>query len=177
MLIFSILLCSILAGHVTDAQWEAYEAAIPFIDYVTKSTLPTQGQALVFYGADWCKHCQLFTPIWLEFQKKVKENKWNSRLQIAKVECTEEENKEMCSKLDGYPTVKRFSDGAEKGELKARTFEELMKGAEGIMEGLSGEVGRLGQVLEEEKSLRTHNREGKVIELTDAIFDTVLTEF
>lgn len=173
MIVFALFLSAIFASTSTE-YYEAYKAAVPFIDHVSKSTLPTHGQALIFYGADWCGHCQLFTPIWLEFQKKVKENGWDSHLKIAKVECTEEENIDMCSKLDGYPTVKMFSEGKEKEEFTDRTLDALIKKAEELVKNLDGEPSRLSQLLENEKSSKSNNPDGKVIDLTDSIFETVI---
>jgi protein disulfide-isomerase-like protein len=54
---------------------------------------------IMFY-APWCGHCKRLSPTWDEFAEK-----FNSKINIAKVDCTD--NRGLCEAYDvtGFPTV------------------------------------------------------------------------
>jgi protein disulfide-isomerase-like protein len=72
----------------------------------TFTILTNQSAWFVMFYAPWCGHCHKLLPIWDELAMTVK-----GKLNIAKVDCTQ--NSKTCSKnnVQGYPTLKLFLDG------------------------------------------------------------------
>ncbi len=68
--------------------------------------LTNQSAWFVMFYAPWCGHCHKLLPIWDELAMTVK-----GKLNIAKVDCTQ--NGKTCKKnfVQGYPTLKLFLDG------------------------------------------------------------------
>lgn len=67
---------------------------------------------MIFFGTKWCKFCQRLMPKWSRLELRCKENidpKLN--FNVAKVDCTEDED--FCEHygVDGYPTILLFSNG------------------------------------------------------------------
>ena len=65
-----------------------------------------------FY-APWCGHCKKLAPTWEEFHQK-----HGSEINVAKVDCTNEDSNELCAQfgIRGYPTLMFLKEG------KAYTF-------------------------------------------------------
>ncbi|KAG0367281.1 hypothetical protein BGX24_003305, partial [Mortierella sp. AD032] len=59
------------------------------------------GPWLIEYYAPWCGHCQALAPVWDELAEHLK-----GKVNVAKVDCTV--NQEICyyQKIRGYPTIK-----------------------------------------------------------------------
>lgn len=76
-----------------------------FEEYVydpeTYQLYQTQPWFIKFY-APWCGHCKALSPIWDEMFEKNRHS-----LNIAKVDCTDDQNMELCVqfKISGYPTL------------------------------------------------------------------------
>ncbi len=87
------------------------------IDFINPTDLEVSmksGTWFLFFGANWCKFTQLFTPKYLQVQQKVKETGLfeGLPLQMRKVECST--NAEYCSSKHGvneYPTILMYVDG------------------------------------------------------------------
>jgi thioredoxin domain-containing protein 5 len=60
----------------------------------------SSGVWFVKYFAPWCGHCKALIPTWEELSKKV-----DSNINIAKVDCTK--NQDICRRFQvmGYPTL------------------------------------------------------------------------
>ena len=70
---------------------------------VDPKTRKTYGDPwFIKFYAPWCGHCKRLEPIWNQFSEKR-----GHQVKIAKVDCTESDNKNLCSnyEIDGYPTL------------------------------------------------------------------------
>ncbi|XP_066581496.1 thioredoxin domain-containing protein 5 homolog [Prorops nasuta] len=76
----------------------------------------------VMFYAPWCGHCQRLGPTWEQLAEMLNED--DSNIRIAKVDCTIDGP--LCSEHDvtGYPTLKFFKVGEEKG-IKFRGTRDL----------------------------------------------------
>ncbi|KAL7469577.1 hypothetical protein ACHAXS_009832 [Conticribra weissflogii] len=78
-----------------------------------------------FY-APWCGHCKALAPDW---DALADEYTSSNSVIIGSVDCTDEENSELCndSGVQGYPTLKYYIDGNLEGEdyQGARSFDAL----------------------------------------------------
>ncbi|KAJ3048813.1 hypothetical protein HK097_010181 [Rhizophlyctis rosea] len=109
--------------HLKD-EMHAADKKIHFIkesqvDVVTRES----GVKVVFFGAQWCRYTQAFTPKWLEVQQQVDEDQERfGNVRMAKVDCTEtyKDPNSLChktyQKYEGFPTVLIWVDGTPKGE-------------------------------------------------------------
>jgi protein disulfide isomerase len=71
-----------------------------FPDFVAENDF-----SFIEFYAPWCGHCKQLTPVFVEVAKTLKEN--NANVVLAKVDCTQQ--KQICSDVQGYPTLKLFS--------------------------------------------------------------------
>uniref|UniRef100_A0A1B6DFB0 Thioredoxin domain-containing protein n=1 Tax=Clastoptera arizonana TaxID=38151 RepID=A0A1B6DFB0_9HEMI len=84
------------------------------------------GYTFVKFFAPWCGHCKRLAPIWEELSKKFSTK---SYITIAKVDCTTEENKQLCNdqEVDGYPTLFLYHNGAKLAEYNgSRGLDDLI---------------------------------------------------
>ncbi|KAG0272411.1 hypothetical protein BGZ95_011851 [Linnemannia exigua] len=81
-------------GKVVSLTPETYKSRTPF------------GPWLVEYYAPWCGHCQALAPVWDELAEHLKD-----KVNVAKVDCTV--NQEICyrQRIRGYPTIKLHQFG------------------------------------------------------------------
>lgn len=56
---------------------------------------------IVLYFTNWCGYSKMFLPEWDKFAEYVNSN--NNYITIEKIDC--EKNQNMCSKVNGFPTV------------------------------------------------------------------------
>ena len=63
-----------------------------------------KGWFVKFY-APWCGHCKKLAPTWDEFSEK-----HSDRVNVAKMDCTDEKNRPICSEYNvkGFPTLLYF---------------------------------------------------------------------
>ncbi|XP_037938554.1 thioredoxin domain-containing protein 5 homolog [Teleopsis dalmanni] len=75
-----------------------------------------EGVLFVMFYAPWCGHCQKLGPIWE--QLAVKMHASNKNVKIAKIDCTQSENKAVCQEQEvaGYPTLILYKNGDKQPE-------------------------------------------------------------
>ncbi|KAK2720955.1 thioredoxin domain-containing protein 5-like [Artemia franciscana] len=86
----------------------------------------SSGVTFVKFFAPWCGHCKNLAPVWEELGKKYI---GNTSVKIAKVDCTKEDNRKLCTQQEirGYPTVFLYKDGKKMSEYDgSRTLEDLV---------------------------------------------------
>jgi len=84
-----------------------------------------KGVSLVKFFAPWCGHCKRLAPTWEELAKKFVDN---SEVNIVKVDCTLEVNKQLCNdeEVDGFPSVFLYKNGKKISEYNGnRSLEDL----------------------------------------------------
>lgn len=54
---------------------------------------------LILYHATWCGHCVKFVPTWDSMNAK-----YGNQIKMTKINCVE--NKEMCTNIQSFPTIK-----------------------------------------------------------------------
>ncbi|XP_069692492.1 thioredoxin domain-containing protein 5 homolog isoform X2 [Periplaneta americana] len=84
-----------------------------------------KGIAFTKFFAPWCGHCKRLAPIWEELGKKFIGNPF---VKIAKVDCTLDMNKELCSEqeVDGFPSLYLYKDGSKVAEYTgSRNLDDL----------------------------------------------------
>jgi len=69
-----------------------------------------KGVTIVKFFAPWCGHCKRMAPTWDELAAKFA---GNPLAKVAKVDCTLEENKDLCNEqgVDGFPTIFIYKAG------------------------------------------------------------------
>eukprot|EP01029_Cantina_marsupialis_P020396 TRINITY_DN4778_c0_g1_i1.p1 TRINITY_DN4778_c0_g1~~TRINITY_DN4778_c0_g1_i1.p1 ORF type:complete len:500 (-),score=139.41 TRINITY_DN4778_c0_g1_i1:300-1799(-) len=67
---------------------------------------------LVAFMATWCHWCKRLSPIW-EASAGAANKKFGDRVTLAKVECADPANKELCGQhhIQGYPTIVLYTNG------------------------------------------------------------------
>ncbi|KAG5684013.1 hypothetical protein PVAND_013266 [Polypedilum vanderplanki] len=77
------------------------------------------------FFAPWCGHCKRMIPAWHELAKKFIND---SKIKIAKVDCTLAENRDLCSAQDvnGFPTIFIYRNGEKVTEYNGdRSLEDM----------------------------------------------------
>lgn len=83
------------------------------------------GINFVKFFAPWCGHCKRLAPTWEDLGKKFANNK---NVNIVKVDCTVEANKDLCNneEVEGFPTIFLYKDGQKISEYSgSRSLEDL----------------------------------------------------
>ena len=83
---------------------------------------------IVLFYADWCGHCNSFKPVYAKFSDAAQ------FLEVAAVDTDAnsalmEKLRNSPLKIEGYPTVIKFSNGKPVGEIEARDYGGLMSAA------------------------------------------------
>jgi protein disulfide-isomerase A1 len=81
---------------------------------------------LVEFYAPWCPHCKSLAS---EYEQLATDFKVQTNLQIAKIDCDQEENKDLAEKyeIQGFPTIKLFKNGAAFRDYDGERNAESMK--------------------------------------------------
>lgn len=83
-----------------------------------------KGVTFVKFFAPWCGHCKRMAPTWDQLAVKFV----GRGIQIAKVDCTLPDNKDLCAQqeVNGFPTLFLYKDGAKITEYNgSRSLEDL----------------------------------------------------
>lgn len=86
-----------------------------------------KGVTIVKFFAPWCGHCKRMAPTWDDLAGKFA---GNNQAKVAKVDCTLEENKDLCNEqsVDGFPTIFLYKNGEKIEEYNgSRTLEDLFE--------------------------------------------------
>ncbi|KAL3278576.1 hypothetical protein HHI36_016121 [Cryptolaemus montrouzieri] len=85
------------------------------------------GITFIKFFAPWCGHCKTLAPTWESLGKKYINN---NLINIAKVDCTVQENKSLCNdeKVGGFPTIYLYKNGEKISEYSgSRSLEDLSR--------------------------------------------------
>jgi len=86
-----------------------------------------KGVTIVKFFAPWCGHCKRMAPTWDELAAKFA---GSSVAKVAKVDCTLEENKDLCNEqgVDGFPTLFLYKDSKKIEEYNgSRSLDDLFE--------------------------------------------------
>ncbi|KAL6054634.1 Protein disulfide-isomerase A6 [Balamuthia mandrillaris] len=134
--------------------------------------LTATGIWMVEFYAPWCGHCKRLAPVWEEFATVVK-----GKVNVAKVDATEEEELAAAFKVTGYPTIFLLRNGQMRqyrGGRDVNTFVEYVESKWNNVEPSprpTFKPGRRAQI--EEPKTRDHS---DVIELSEANFYEKVTQ-
>lgn len=87
-----------------------------------------KGVAFIKFYAPWCGHCQKLSPTWDQLAEKM--NSGPNGVKIAKVDCTNADNRNLCSEqqVEGYPTLFAYKNGEKQSEYDgSRALSELQQ--------------------------------------------------
>ena len=88
-------------------EYLAADSLVRHVNETSFGSLVSAGHAVVFFGADWCVHCQVLTPVWLHIQR----THTHPALAVAKVECLH--SAELCRDIEVFPLLRHYSpDGS-----------------------------------------------------------------
>ncbi|OTF70069.1 disulfide-isomerase A3-like protein, partial [Euroglyphus maynei] len=126
------------ASDVLDLTQEDFDSAIQQHDTI-----------LVEFFAPWCGHCKRLAPEYDSAASKLKNN--DPPIPLAKVDCTADEGKEVCSKygVSGYPTLKIFKNGEFSSEYNGP------RQADGIVKYMRSKVGPASRLFTDKSSLES----------------------
>ena len=85
----------------------AGSGVVPLTKANFSSFVNSHPYVLVEFYAPWCGHCKELAPAWAEAAGRLK-----SKVALAKVDATEEEDLSEKFDVSGYPTIKLFRNGA-----------------------------------------------------------------
>ena len=121
------LVASLLAsaGHVFASSSEAAAASESHVKVLTSANFEDEiksGIKLVEFYAPWCGHCKALAPEYESAAALLKDD----AVELAKVDCTE--NQDVCGThgVQGYPTLKLFRNGAVTEYNKARKSDDIV---------------------------------------------------
>lgn len=118
------LCCGVASGDDGASIDERYVKVLTdknFDKNVKKDTL-----WLVEFYAPWCGHCKNLQPVWAEAARKLASE--NSSFRLAKIDATENPSLTRRFSISGYPSIKFFKNGKNRGDYPGgRTKEEILK--------------------------------------------------
>jgi len=85
----------------------------------TKNNTNNTNKKIILYHANWCGHCKNFLPTWQQFVKE------HPEINAEDIECSNEENKNKCANIEGFPTVILFKDDQQIQYNGERTIDAL----------------------------------------------------
>ncbi|KAH0566889.1 thioredoxin domain-containing protein 5 homolog [Cotesia glomerata] len=156
ILICVSLLIQLASTHDEDVHTVQYnEETFP-------TEVPKKNHFIMFY-APWCGHCQRLAPTWETLAEMLNEEE-DSRVKIAKVDCTTDSS--ICSEHDvtGYPTLKFFKAGENNG-IKFRGTRDLPS----LTAFINEQLGSIPKDAELDTTIP--DPVNGLIELTDATFN------
>jgi protein disulfide-isomerase A6 len=116
-----------LKSFVVASFVAAASAATTLTGSNFEESIAGKGAFIKFY-APWCGHCKKLAPAWDQLHGEFVDN---DAVVIGDVDCTEEDNKAICSQMGvrGFPTLKYFTGGLPDGESYegGRDFNALLE--------------------------------------------------
>lgn len=85
--------------------------------------------AIVLFYADWCGHCNNFKPIYAKFSDAAQFINVAAVDVVANRSLMERLEKSPDIKIEGYPTLVKYSNGKPIGNIKDRDYPNLMSEA------------------------------------------------
>ena len=97
------------------------------VDKQTSMTKDGKAWFIKFF-APWCGHCKKLAPVWEELHQK-----HGSEFNVAKVDCTQDDAKELCAQFQirGYPTLMFMKEGKTYTYRKSRQLPDFVEFAKG----------------------------------------------
>ena len=107
--------------------------AKPFTTDDMEHFLKETDRWMVLFYAPWCKFCAMLAPTWEKFAQVAFNEGLTEKIGIAKVDCTDDKSKALCTKhkITGFPSIFSFNKGSKEDEFHSdRTVDTLKKYAE-----------------------------------------------
>jgi thioredoxin domain-containing protein 5 len=85
------------------------------------------GVTFIKFYAPWCGHCKRLVPTWSQLAEKFV---GKANIKIAKVDCTLQENRELCAQqeVNGFPTLFIYKDATKISEYNgSRSLDDMFQ--------------------------------------------------
>ena len=94
-----------------EIEYKSSSKLVNFINSVDFDSVIKNDIHFIFFGADWCPHCRIATPEWVDFDLKYGASLASFKIYLKKVECTK--NEELCNiyAAKGFPELALFQNG------------------------------------------------------------------
>merc|ERR1711988_1066415 len=135
---------------VTETENAIVESSLHILSEGSFKETISSGDTFIKFYAPWCGHCQKLAPVWDELAKKFEAD---SKVKIAKLDCTEAQSVCQENEVRGYPTLQYIRNGklveAYKGGRDLASLKEFIS-------EMSGSEGKEAAPVEEVKSSVAH---------------------
>ncbi|XP_037069790.1 thioredoxin domain-containing protein 5-like [Pollicipes pollicipes] len=119
---------STMTGSTVKSETKEEDAGKAPVVVLTADTFNnsiSRDYTFIKFYAPWCGHCKRLAPTWDQLAVKML---GNPAVKIAKVDCTENDNRPLCSQqgVSGFPTVILYHDGAKVVEYEGnRSLDDM----------------------------------------------------
>lgn len=146
MKFLALLGLSLLGAALADDLVVALETEDTFDTFIADNEV-----TMVEFYAPWCGHCKKLLPEFEKAATKLAEED----IKLAKVDCTSDDNKDLCSRfgVTGYPTIKFFKSG------KDSSFEGG-RDEKSIIQFIKGRMGPAVTDLADEAAVKKFTKDG-----------------
>jgi protein disulfide-isomerase A6 len=125
---YSILMLLVIIAILFAVYYYSYKSNSEPFSNASLNLKPEQGETVVaLFYADWCPHCVAFKPDYEKAMSSLSGNEYKGKtLRLELVDCVENKTIASENNVNGFPTVKIFTDDNKSSEYSGeRTYEGL----------------------------------------------------